>query len=174
MEKRWVHCFGSLNEGRGRNPDETGVWATELTAICDPQRRPGSQPRRDRWRGNLWTFGRTTLNEGRGRNPDETWSKPKRTYSYPALNEGRGRNPDETARTWIVPTPCELPSTKAGVATPTRRGIGTRSDRGAMALNEGRGRNPDETTYYWCLFRQCLSLNEGRGRNPDETRLVSR
>ena len=60
-------------------------------------------------------------------------------------------------------------STKAGAETPATRGITPRRWAWSTSLNEGRGRDPGDTPTRGGRVPPGDALNEGRGRDPGDT-----
>ena len=189
-----VRCgCSTLNEGRGRDPGDTGG-----TTVTDRQAVP--------------------LNEGRGRDPGDTPLPSVAPGPLAALNEGRGRDPgdtrnhveftatDEVAQRRPGPRPrrhgSSRPqnrlgrdrSTKAGAETPAtlpplptkswvrfaaqrrpgprprRHGDGrpSRWDQGRRSTKAG-AETPATPPSSHPRSRRSTPLNEGRGRDPGDT-----
>ena len=191
----------SLNEGRGRDPGDTGSHSTthlHRSPLNEGRGRdPGDTARRPS------SYRRPgPLNEGRGRDPGDTPRGPKASSHRASLNEGRGRDPGapllrprvverstkagaETPATRLGLRGCRRQdgrSTKAGAETPATHAIADAQDGVTFRpcpspLNEGRGRDPGDTPANSRIRpadRSERPLNEGRGRDPGDTRDASR
>ena len=144
---RWCRC--TLNEGRDRNPGDTG----SLNADADSRPRTLNEGR-DRNPGDTGSLNADadsrprTLNEGRDRNPGDTRCRRRAApRGRSTLNEGRDRNPGDTRYLGGgAAGGGALRSTKAGIVIPATRGrTAWGRSRTRPALNEGRDRNPGDT-----------------------------
>ena len=111
----------TLNEGRDRDPGDTGIISLAMDEGMTAQRRPGSRPRRHGQEG--------CCGDDQGH----------------ALNEGRDRDPGDTGRSQLLRASCLRRSTKAGIETPATRHASRQDSLGTPSLNEGRDRDPGDT-----------------------------
>ena len=111
---------GSLNEGRGRDPGDTGASGRSTNRRWSEHRSTKAGVETPATRPRAGAFWRPVL--GAQRRPG---SRPRRhgRFSLTApcgssLNEGRGRDPGDTLRTYRDTRSRWIRSTKAGVETP--------------------------------------------------------
>ena len=86
-----------LNEGRGRDPGDTGATGTQDPDMSSAQRRPGSRPRRHALPLVAPVLADLAQRRPGSRPRRHTVSRWRRSAGSATLNEGRGRDPGDTA-----------------------------------------------------------------------------
>ena len=138
-----VRCgCSTLNEGRGRDPGDTGGTTRQTGGAA--QRRPGPRPRR-----HSLTVCRTRSTCSAQRRPGP---RPRRHARTPAptppgsyAQRRPGPRPRRHEKSRRVHGDGRGRSTKAGAETPATRFIPPSESTGSRSLNEGRGRDPGDT-----------------------------
>ena len=130
-----------LNEGRGRDPGDTGRGCTAHGVGYPAQRRPGPRPRRHLKFRNLF----------RGK-----WFAQRRPGPRPRRHVHRLERDLRRRRR----------STKAGAETPATPGDRTHTRVRLPPLNEGRGRDPGDTGPFASVLLDEISAQRRPGPRP--------
>ena len=114
--KAWT---STLNEGRGRDPGDTTLDVLERPVVHPRSTKAGAETPATRHRPLPSRHETIALNEGRGRDPGDTCGAfGLRHTLFPPLNEGRGRDPGDTGAAPARSMYRRRRSTKAGAETP--------------------------------------------------------
>ena len=108
----------ALNEGRGRDPGDTPRCHVHQPFLRTRSTKAGAEtPATPPRSGGVAETG-PPLNEGRGRDPGDTLHPDCHRPLGAALNEGRGRDPGDTHAGTLAACGLHPRSTKAGAETP--------------------------------------------------------